>query len=89
MSILENSFSVSNYYSNDEMEQYSSNKNKAVNIALKLLNHSTQACIQLHSKSLVVVLQPDYHTFKVYINFLYLTNFNNNFKICINRINLC
>lgn len=34
-------------------------------MALKLLNHSTQACIQLHSKSLVAVLQPDFHIFKV------------------------
>lgn len=49
----------------DQTEQYSSNKTKAINIALKLLNHSTQACIQLQSKSLVAVLLPDIHTFKV------------------------
>jgi len=65
LTILENSFIVSNYSLNEEDEQFSSNKTKAVNIALKLLNHSTQACIQLHSKSLVAVLQPEYHTFKV------------------------
>ncbi|XP_026807089.1 E3 ubiquitin-protein ligase UBR4 isoform X1 [Rhopalosiphum maidis] len=64
LTILENSFIVSNYALNDENEQYSTNKTKAVNIALQLLNHSTQACIQLHSKSLVAVLQPEYHTFK-------------------------
>lgn len=68
LSILENTFSVSNVGTNDE--QNSTNKTKAINIALKLLNHSTQACIQLHSKSLVAVLQPDYHTFKVYIKFV-------------------
>lgn len=49
------------------MEQYSSNKTKATHIALKLLNHSTQACIQLHSKLLVAVLQPDLHVLKVFI----------------------
>lgn len=70
LSILENSFSVSNYCLSDEVEQYSSNKTKAVNVALKLLNHSTQACIQLHSKSLVAVLQPDFHTFKVFLTFI-------------------
>lgn len=66
LSILENSFSVmSNSSLSDQVEQYSSNKTKAVNIALKLLNHSTQACIQLHSKSLVAVLHSEFHTFKV------------------------
>lgn len=63
LSILENSFCLSNYSENGE--QYSSNKTKAINISLKLLNHSTQACIQLHSKSLVAVLQPEFHNFKV------------------------
>lgn len=70
LSILENSFSVSNYSLSDEVEQYSSNKTKAVSVALKLLNHSTQACIQLHSKSLVAVLQPDFHTCKVFLTFV-------------------
>lgn len=70
LTILENSFIVTNYSLNEENEQYSTNKTKAVNIALQLLNHSTQACIQLHSKSLVAVLQPEYHTFKVKISFI-------------------
>jgi len=67
LTILENSFILSNYSLDEEDEQFSSNRTKAVNIALQLLNHSTQACIQLHSKSLVAVLQPEYHTFKVKI----------------------
>lgn len=65
LSILENSFCLSNYCLNEEPEHYSVNKTKAVNMALKLLNHSTQACIQLHAKSLVAALQPDFHTIKV------------------------
>jgi hypothetical protein len=74
LSVLENSFSVSNYCLNDDTEKFSSNKTKAINVALKLLNHSTQACIQLHSKSLLAVLQPEFHTFKVKSNLL--ENFN-------------
>lgn len=70
LSTLENSFNVSNNCFNDESDQYSSNKTKAVKIALKLLNHSTQACIQLHSKSLVTVLQSDCFVLKVLILFI-------------------
>jgi len=88
LTILENSFIASNCSLNEEDEQFSSNKTKAVNIALKLLNHSTQACIQLHSKSLVAVLQPEYHTFKVKISFI--ENYHHSINIIIvNRINLC
>lgn len=67
LSILEYNFSLSNTFTNwiDEMNQYSSNKTKAIDISLQLLNNSTQACIQLHSKLLVSVLQPDFHNFKV------------------------
>ena len=84
LTILENSFLIS---LNEENEQFSSNKTKAVNIALKLLNYSTQACIQLHSKSLVAVLQPEYHAFKVKTSFI--KNNHNTHIIIINRINPC
>lgn len=72
LSILEYNFSLSNTFTNwiDEMNQYSSNKTKAIDISLKLLNYSTQACIQLHSKLLVAVLQPDFHNFKVINQYL-------------------
>ncbi|XP_050533339.1 E3 ubiquitin-protein ligase UBR4 [Daktulosphaira vitifoliae] len=62
LSILENSFSI--LPCNGETEKYSINKNKALNFALQLLNHSTQACIQLHAKSLIAVIHPDYHNYK-------------------------
>jgi len=72
LSILINSFRVSNYCVNDETELYFSNKSKAIDIALKLLNQSTQACVQLHSKLLLAVSQPEYHNLQVKITFFKL-----------------
>lgn len=69
LSILINSFRESNFITSDESERFLSNKAEAINIALKLLNHSTQACIQLHSKLLLAVSQPEYHTLMVNITF--------------------
>jgi len=66
LSTLENNFSVSSSCLTDQTEEYLSNNTKALNIALKLLNHSTQGCIQVHCKSLVAVLLPsNNHSLKV------------------------
>ncbi|VVC25973.1 Hypothetical protein CINCED_3A011321 [Cinara cedri] len=62
--ILEKSFILSTFCLNEETEQYSDNKTKTVNMALKLLNHSTQACIQISAKALVISLQPDFNALK-------------------------
>lgn len=77
LSILENSFSLSHSNFVNQTEQYLSNRTKATNIALKLLNHSTQACIQLHSKTLVAVLNStnSHYLLKVCIKVTFIKNY--------------